>query len=117
MVYNGKPYEQMDDLGVFPLFLETPNWHDLQKGFFKVLWMVPSSTSTSPVSGLHQVVLGPVVLGSLPVGDRLDRPLLYLPLKLASDWITKKTGNRHGSNSFTLSPIIMVQWKMAMFER
>ena len=23
MVYNGKPYEQMDDLGV-PLFLETP---------------------------------------------------------------------------------------------
>ncbi len=21
---NGKPYEQMDDLGVFPLFLETP---------------------------------------------------------------------------------------------
>ena len=22
---NGKPYEQMDDLGVFPLFLETPN--------------------------------------------------------------------------------------------
>ena len=24
MVYNGKPYEQMDDLGGFPLFLETP---------------------------------------------------------------------------------------------
>ncbi len=25
MVYkNGKPYEQMDDLGVFPLFLGTP---------------------------------------------------------------------------------------------
>ena len=24
MVYSGKPYEQMDDLGVFPLFLETP---------------------------------------------------------------------------------------------
>ena len=23
MVYNGQPYEQMDDLGV-PLFLETP---------------------------------------------------------------------------------------------
>ena len=25
MVYNGKPYEQMDDFGV-PLFLETPIW-------------------------------------------------------------------------------------------
>ena len=25
MVYNGKPYEQIDDLGV-PLFLETPIW-------------------------------------------------------------------------------------------
>ena len=24
MVYNGKPYEQMDDLGGPPLFLETP---------------------------------------------------------------------------------------------
>ena len=24
MVYNGKPYEQMDDLGGFPIFLETP---------------------------------------------------------------------------------------------
>ena len=24
MVYNGKPYFLMDDLGVFPLFLETP---------------------------------------------------------------------------------------------
>ena len=24
MVYNGKPYEQMDDLGGSPLFLETP---------------------------------------------------------------------------------------------
>ena len=23
---NGKPYEQMDDLGGFPIFLETPNW-------------------------------------------------------------------------------------------
>ena len=26
MVYNGKPYEQMDDLGGPPLFLETPVW-------------------------------------------------------------------------------------------
>ena len=27
MVYNkGKAYEQMDDLGGFPLFLETPKW-------------------------------------------------------------------------------------------
>ncbi len=25
---NGKPYEQMDDLGV-PLFLETPTWYPL----------------------------------------------------------------------------------------
>ena len=24
MVYNGKPYEQMDDLGGKPIFLETP---------------------------------------------------------------------------------------------
>ena len=24
MVYSGKSYEQMDDLGDFPLFLETP---------------------------------------------------------------------------------------------
>ena len=23
-LFHGKPYEQMDDLGVFPLFLETP---------------------------------------------------------------------------------------------
>ena len=28
MVYNGKPYEQMDDLGV-PLFLETPTYSQL----------------------------------------------------------------------------------------
>ncbi len=27
MVYNGKTYEQMDDLGV-PLFLETPIWQN-----------------------------------------------------------------------------------------
>ena len=26
-VYNGKPYEQMDDLGGPPLFLETPKYH------------------------------------------------------------------------------------------
>ena len=24
MIFNGKPYEQMDDLGGFPIFLETP---------------------------------------------------------------------------------------------
>ena len=24
--HGSKPYEQMDDLGVFPLFLETPIW-------------------------------------------------------------------------------------------
>ena len=24
MVYNGTPYKKMDDLGVLPLFLETP---------------------------------------------------------------------------------------------
>ena len=27
MVYNGKPYEQMDDLGGPPLFLETPKFN------------------------------------------------------------------------------------------
>ncbi len=26
-LFHGKPYEQMDDLGVFPLFLETPIWN------------------------------------------------------------------------------------------
>ena len=35
MVYNGKPYEQMDDLGV-PLFLETPNWFE-QPIFIQVI--------------------------------------------------------------------------------
>ena len=40
MVYsenNGKPYEQMDDLGV-PLFLETPKWVCLH---FKYTTLVP----------------------------------------------------------------------------
>ena len=32
---NGKPYEQMDDLGVFPLFLETPTCF-LFSGFCQV---------------------------------------------------------------------------------
>ena len=32
MVYNGKPYEQMDDLGV-PPFLETPMWNNRHVSF------------------------------------------------------------------------------------
>ena len=33
MVYNGKPYEQMDDLGGFQLFLETPQLYNTKTWF------------------------------------------------------------------------------------
>ena len=46
MVYNGKPYEQMDDLGV-PLFLQTPIWISLNFGPNRHLCLV-----TSPVPHL-----------------------------------------------------------------
>ena len=31
MVYNGKPYEQMDDVGLFPYFWKHPHPHILSK--------------------------------------------------------------------------------------
>ncbi len=33
---HGKPYEQMDDLGGFPIFLETPIYLHLQSGDFPI---------------------------------------------------------------------------------
>ncbi len=48
MVHNGKPYEQMDDLGV-PLFLDTPMWMswNMTPGFSSNTW-VTSDTLGSP---------------------------------------------------------------------
>ena len=38
MVYNGKPYFLMDDLGVFPLFLETSIYRIVTKMNTDDLW-------------------------------------------------------------------------------
>ena len=47
MIYNGKPYEQMDDLGV-PLFLETPTWTFLRYE----LGLLPSHNAQVLLKGL-----------------------------------------------------------------
>ena len=54
MVYNGKPYEQMDDLGV-PLFLETPiytSWCIFLLKKFEVLWEVQPTFLSLPLPGV-----------------------------------------------------------------
>ena len=52
MVYNGKPYFLMDDLGV-PLFLETPMYFSLNGGDFYIVTLLPLS---GPVSSLEEKV-------------------------------------------------------------
>ena len=37
-LFHGKPYFSMDDLGVFPLFLETPMCFPMFQDSFCALW-------------------------------------------------------------------------------
>ena len=58
---NGKPYEQMDDLGV-PLFLETPEWMNTF-GWWWFLWPVTLVMSTWIRQWSRNKSMGTVVVG------------------------------------------------------
>ena len=59
---NGKPYEQMDDLGV-PLFLETPIWKD---------WSIPKQ-----LVGKQEILpLRDVFSTYRPLAERIEELLL-----------------------------------------
>ena len=56
IIYNGRPYEQMDDLGV-PLFLETPIWTDTVDGRSpanQLIWKLSNSFRRFSTSQLVQ---------------------------------------------------------------